>query len=70
MTIVSSAQPTTFNVSGLDYTFALNFNVNGSPATELISKPIEDSNSASLIGEFGGQTKSKLARFFSRRLSR
>ena len=52
VTIVSSAQPATFNVGGVDYTFALNFNVNGSPATEFITREGGIINSSGLDGNF------------------
>jgi uncharacterized repeat protein (TIGR01451 family) len=52
VTIVSSAQPTTFNIGGVDYTFALNFNVNGSPVTEFITREGGTINSSGLDGNF------------------
>jgi len=52
VTIVNSAQPTTFNIGGVDYTFALNFNVNGSPVTEFITREGGILNTSGLDGNF------------------
>ena len=52
VTIVSSAQPATFNIGGVDYTFALNFNVNGNPVTEFITREGGTVNTSGLDGNF------------------
>jgi len=52
VTIVSSAQPTTFQVDGVDYTLSMSFLVNGSPVSEYITREGGVSNSSGLVGEF------------------
>ena len=52
VTIVSSAQPTTFQVDGVDYTLSMSFLVNGSPVSEYITREGGVSNSSGLVGDF------------------
>ena len=52
VTIVSSAQPTTFNVGGVDYTLDLNFLVNGNSVSEFITREGGTINSSGLVGQF------------------
>ncbi len=52
VTIVSSAQPTTFNVDGVDYTLSMSFLNNGSPVSEFITREGGTINSSGLVGQF------------------
>jgi len=52
VTIVASAQPTTFNVGGVDYTLEMSFLDNGSPVDEFITREGDIVNSSGLVGEF------------------
>ena len=53
MTIVSSAQPTTFNVDGIDYTLSMSFqDTNGNPVSEFITREGGTLNTSGLIGQF------------------
>ena len=52
VTIVSSAQPTTFNVGGVDYTLDLNFLVNGNSVSEFITREGGTINSSGVVGQF------------------
>jgi large repetitive protein len=52
VTIVSSAQPTTFQVDGVDLTLSMSFLVNGSPVSEYITREGGVLNSSGLVGEF------------------
>jgi uncharacterized repeat protein (TIGR01451 family) len=52
VTIVSSAQPTTFNVNGVDYTLDLNFLVNGDSVSEFITREGGTINSSDVVGRF------------------
>jgi len=51
VTFVSSPQPTTFSVAGVDYTLAMSFVINGNPAAEFITRE-GLVNTASLVGQF------------------
>ncbi len=50
--IVASAEPTTFNVDGVDYTLEMSFLDNGSPVDEFITREGDTVNSTGLVGEF------------------
>jgi len=50
--IVASADPTTFNVGGVDYTLDMSFLDNGSPVDEFITAEGDIVNSTGLVGEF------------------
>ncbi|MGB5577938.1 MAG: choice-of-anchor K domain-containing protein [Woeseiaceae bacterium] len=52
VTIVASADPTTFNVNGVDYTLEMSFLDNGSPVDEFITAEGDTVNSSGLVGEF------------------
>lgn len=52
VTIVASADPTTFNVDGVDYTLEMSFLDNGSPVDEFITEEGNIVNSTGLVGEF------------------
>jgi len=52
VTIVASAEPTTFNVDGVDYTLAMSFLDNGSPVDEFITREGDTVNASGLVGEF------------------
>jgi uncharacterized repeat protein (TIGR01451 family) len=52
VTIVASADPTTFNVGGVDYTLEMSFLDNGSPVDEFITREGDTVNSSGLVGEF------------------
>jgi len=52
VTIVASADPTTFNVDGVDYTLEMSFLDNGSPVDEFITAEGDIVNSTGLVGEF------------------
>ena len=52
VTIVASADPTTFNVDGVDYTLEMSFLDNGSPVDEFITSEGDIVNSTGLVGEF------------------
>jgi len=52
VTIVASAEPTTFNVNGVDYTLEMSFLDNGSPVDEFITREGDTVNSSGLVGEF------------------
>ncbi len=52
VTIVASADPTTFNVDGVDYTLAMSFLDNGSAVDEFITREGDTVNSSGLVGEF------------------
>ena len=52
VTIVASADPTTFNVNGVDYTLEMSFLDNGSPVDEFITAEGDIVNSSGLVGEF------------------
>ena len=52
VTIVASADPTTFNVDGVDYTLEMSFLDNGSPVDEFITREGDTVNSSGLVGEF------------------
>ena len=50
--IVASAEPTTFNVDGVDYTLEMSFLDNGSPVDEFITREGDTVNQSGLVGEF------------------
>jgi uncharacterized repeat protein (TIGR01451 family) len=52
VTIVASAEPTTFNVDGVDYTLAMSFLDNGNPVDEFITREGGTVNSSGLVGDF------------------
>ena len=52
VTIVSSAQPTTFTVDGVDYTLSMSFLNNGNPVSEFITREGGTINSSGLVGDF------------------
>ena len=52
VTIVASADPTTFNVDGVDYTLEMSFLDNGSPVDEFITAEGDIVNSTGLVGDF------------------
>ncbi len=52
VTIVASADPTTFNVGGVDYTLEMSFLDNGNPVDEFITREGGTVNSSGLVGEF------------------
>ncbi len=52
VTIVASAQPTTFNIDGVDYTLSMNFLDNGNPVSEFITREGGTVNTSGLIGDF------------------
>jgi hypothetical protein len=52
VTIVGSAEPTTFNVDGVDYTLQMSFLDNGNPVSEFITREGGTVNSSGLVGEF------------------
>ena len=52
VTFVSSPQPTTFNVGGVDYTLSMSFLDNGNPVSEFITREGGTINTAGLIGQF------------------
>ena len=52
VTIVASADPTTFNVGGVDYTLEMSFLDGGSPVDEFITREGGTVNSSGLVGEF------------------
>jgi len=53
VTIVASAQPTTFNIGGVDYTLSLTFlDANGDPVTEFITREGGTINTSGLGGQF------------------
>jgi len=52
VTFVSSPQPTTFNVGGVDYTLSMSFLENGVPVSEFITREGGIINTAGLIGQF------------------
>jgi len=52
VTIVASADPTTFNVDGVDYTLEMSFLDNGSPVDEFVTREGDTVNSSGLVGEF------------------
>ena len=52
VTIVASADPTTFNVGGVDYTLEMSFLDNGSAVDEFITAEGDIVNSSGLVGEF------------------
>ncbi len=52
VTIVASADPTTFNVGGVDYTLEMSFLDNGSAVDEFITSEGGTVNSSGLVGEF------------------
>ena len=53
VTIVSSAQPTTFQVDGIDYTLSMGFqDSNGDPVSEFITREGGTLNTSGLIGQF------------------
>ncbi len=52
VTITASAEPTTFNVGGVDYTLEMSFLDNGSPVDEFITAEGDIVNSTGLVGEF------------------
>ncbi len=52
VTIVASADPTTFNVGGVDYTLEMSFLDNGSAVDEFITRESTIVNSTGLVGEF------------------
>lgn len=53
VTIVSSAQPTTFNVGGIDYTLSMSFlDEDGNPVSEFITRENGTINTSGLVGQF------------------
>src|SRR5215471_9637350 len=52
VTIVSSAQPTTFKVDGVDYTLSMSFLDNGSRVSEFITREGGTINTSGLAGSF------------------
>jgi len=52
VTIVASAEPTTFNVDGVDYTLSMSFLDNGQPVSEFITRESDTVNSSGLVGDF------------------
>lgn len=52
VTIVASAEPTTFNVDGVDLTLAMSFLDNGSPVDEFITREGGTVNTSGLVGDF------------------
>ncbi len=52
VTFVSSPQPTTFNVGGVDYTLSMSFLDNGNPVSEFITREGGTINTAGLVGQF------------------
>ena len=52
VTIVASADPTTFNAGGVDYTLEMSFLDNGSAVDEFITEEGNIVNSSGLVGEF------------------
>ncbi len=52
VTIVASADPTTFNVDGVDYTLEMSFLDNGSAVDEFITREGDTVNTSGLVGEF------------------
>jgi uncharacterized repeat protein (TIGR01451 family) len=53
VTIVSSAQPTTFKIDGVDYTLSMSFlDTNGNPVSEFITREGGTLNTSGLVGEF------------------
>jgi uncharacterized repeat protein (TIGR01451 family) len=52
VTIVASAQPTTFNVDGVDYTLSMSFLVDGNPVSEFITREGGTTNTSGLVGQF------------------
>ena len=52
VTIVSSPQPTTLKIGGVDYTLSLNFLNNGNPVTEFITREGGILNTSGLVGQF------------------
>ena len=53
VTIVSSAQPTTFQVDGIDYTLSMGFqDSSGNPVSEFITREGGTLNTSGLIGQF------------------
>jgi uncharacterized repeat protein (TIGR01451 family)/fimbrial isopeptide formation D2 family protein len=53
VTIVSSAQPTTFTVDGVEYTLSMSFlDENGDPVSEFITREGGTINSSGLVGQF------------------
>ena len=52
VTIVSSAQPTTFKIGGVDYTLSMSFLNNGNPVSEFITREGGTTNTSGLVGQF------------------
>jgi len=52
VTIVGSAQPTTFNIGGVDYTLSMSFLVDGQPVDEFITREGGTTNTSGLVGQF------------------
>ena len=53
VTIVASAQPTTFQVDGVDYTLSMSFlDTNGNPVSEFITREGGTTNTSGLVGQF------------------
>ncbi len=52
VTIVASAQPTTFNIGGVDYTLSMSFLVDGQPVNEFITREGGTTNTSGLVGQF------------------
>ena len=52
VTIVASAQPTTFQVDGVDYTLSMSFLVDGNPVSEFITREGGTTNTSGLVGQF------------------
>src|SRR6185295_4229118 len=53
VTIVASAQPTTFQIDGVDYTLAMSFlDANGNPVSEFITREGGTTNTSGLVGQF------------------
>lgn len=52
VTIVSSAEPTTFFVDGVEYTLSMSFLNDGNPVSEFITEEGGTINSSGLVGEF------------------
>jgi uncharacterized repeat protein (TIGR01451 family) len=52
VTIVASAQPTTFNIGGVDYTLSMSFLVDGVPVNEFITREGGTTNTSGLVGQF------------------
>src|SRR5688572_4640150 len=52
VTIVASAQPTTFNIGGVDYTLSMSFLVDGQPVNEFVTREGGTTNTSGLVGQF------------------